>query len=651
MILPAFQQSVFLQSLGWAIANSLWQGALIWILYKIIVSSYNNAPAKFKNNLSTALLFSSFLWFILTFFTRIAFANNNTPDNIIDHYYTNVNVNTHSPGLSHFMASSVIILPYLSVAYLLLLLIFAVKLINAYSATNFIKNNGLSKPDIEWRMFVEKVINHIGVSKTIKIWYSKYVDVPATIGFFKPVILIPLASLNQITAYQMEAVILHEISHIKRNDYLVNLFVSLVETILFFNPFVLLLGRIIKKERENCCDDFVLQYQYDRYSYASALFALEQTRVQQHRLALSATSGRQQLLSRIKRIMDVKTCNDGIKYGQKLLALFLSTAILFCIAWLIPQKPTNLHSGKNLPALKSNNVTINGANNSVKSYKEENKTTAIITKPLREQKLNSPVSRTVTGIKSSEKNFVTPGTNQGKEKKVPFTYLYNNKITKPDIYAEENLLNTDDNNFESSPNVFQLLSDQKLLENLHLNLEVNKLKEYINKGNQLIGSLKPPEVEINIHNKIINAIRDIEAKESDLKNAQLNIEKIYNNVLDNQLPFLHNDSLIVSPDVDPADFFFNEPAPDKLRTLRSASLKRRTLQTVKKPSFPEPVSVKRFPSPPKMNFPPKPSIWVDAREGFIVINGEKINLSQLSNLKVKKFTKDFKRLHRNEIEL
>ncbi len=73
MILPAFQQSVFLQSLGWAIANSLWQGALLWILYKIIVSSYNNAPAKFKNNLSTTLLFSSFLWFILTFFHQDCF--------------------------------------------------------------------------------------------------------------------------------------------------------------------------------------------------------------------------------------------------------------------------------------------------------------------------------------------------------------------------------------------------------------------------------------------------------------------------------------------------------------------------------------------------------------------------------------------------
>ena len=139
----------------------------------------------------------------------------------------------------------------------------------------------------------------------------------------------------------MEAIILHEISHIKRNDYLVNLFVSLIETILFFNPFVVLLGKIIKKERENCCDDFVLQYQYDRHSYASALLVLEQSREQQFRLALTATSGRKQLLFRIKRIMEVKNSNDGLNYGQKLLALLLSTGIICSIAWLTPEKKTN----------------------------------------------------------------------------------------------------------------------------------------------------------------------------------------------------------------------------------------------------------------------------------------------------------------------
>jgi hypothetical protein len=134
----------------------------------------------------------------------------------------------------------------------------------------------------------------------------------------------------------MEAIILHELSHIKRNDYLINLFISVIETILFFNPFVVLLARIIKRERENCCDDFVIQYQYDRHTYASALLSLEQYRNTTLRLALGATSGKKQLLHRVKRIMEVNY-NTNFNYGQKILALLFITGIICSVAWLSPQ--------------------------------------------------------------------------------------------------------------------------------------------------------------------------------------------------------------------------------------------------------------------------------------------------------------------------
>ena len=70
MDLTAFQQSAFLQSLGWAIANSIWQAGVFWILYHIIISSYTDASSKLKNGVSTAFLFGTFLWFIITFLNR-----------------------------------------------------------------------------------------------------------------------------------------------------------------------------------------------------------------------------------------------------------------------------------------------------------------------------------------------------------------------------------------------------------------------------------------------------------------------------------------------------------------------------------------------------------------------------------------------------
>ena len=340
MNLSALQNSPFLQSLGWAIANSLWQAAALWIAYHIVNGAYKNASAKFKNNLSTVLLSSVFVWFCITLFSKYFAVENLSANNTIQ-FYEVKNINNAGGYNWHELVNKFTgTLPYLSVAYLLLLIFLSLRLVNIYRFTHFIKFNGLQKPDVEWKLFTEKVARHMGITRKIRLWVSHHIDVPATIGFIKPVILIPLASVNRLSADQLEAIILHELSHIKRNDYLINLFVSIIETILFFNPFVVLLARIIKRERENCCDDFVIQYQYDRYDYASALLSLEQSRNIDLRLAIGATSGKKQLMLRIKRIMEINS-NTNFNYGQKLLALLLITGIFCSVAWLSPQNKEN----------------------------------------------------------------------------------------------------------------------------------------------------------------------------------------------------------------------------------------------------------------------------------------------------------------------
>jgi beta-lactamase regulating signal transducer with metallopeptidase domain len=336
MNLSALQNSSFLQSLGWAIANSLWQAAVLWIACQIINGAYKNASAKFKNNLSTILLSSVFVWFCFTLFSKY-FAVENLPFKYANAVYHINNVdNTSKYNWHEFIDKFTGVLPYLSVAYLLLLVFLLLRLINVYRFTHFIKFHGLQKPDADWKIFTERVARHMGITRKIKLWVSQHIDVPATIGFIKPVILIPLASINKLSPDQLEAIILHELSHIKRNDYLINLFISLIETILFFNPFVVLLARIIKRERENCCDDIVIQYQYDRYDYASALLSLEESRNVCLRLSIGATSGKKQLMLRIKRIMEINS-NTNFNYGQKLLAMLLITVVFCSVAWLSPE--------------------------------------------------------------------------------------------------------------------------------------------------------------------------------------------------------------------------------------------------------------------------------------------------------------------------
>jgi len=112
---------------------------------------------------------------------------------------------------------------------------------------------------VEWRLFVQQLAQQLGIKKTVRIYLSGSITSPLTLGFWKPVILVPLASINHLTTKQVEAVLLHELAHIKRYDYLYNIILSVIEAVLFFNPFTQLISKQLKRERENCCDDWVLQ--------------------------------------------------------------------------------------------------------------------------------------------------------------------------------------------------------------------------------------------------------------------------------------------------------------------------------------------------------------------------------------------------------
>ncbi|WP_207493554.1 M56 family metallopeptidase [Aridibaculum aurantiacum] len=332
-------QSPFLQALGHAIINSLWQFALLWLLYIIITGI---SRMKSHGRFVTAMLFqfSGFAWFLFTFifyyqqclqYPSMAIL----PGHLHDAVASTTNLRQQ---LFLFMVKAELVLPYLSIAYLSLLLFLSVKWVQAYRYTNRIKTTGLQKIDVDWRLFVQKVAEQMGIKKTVKVYLSTLVSSPLTIGFLKPVILIPLASINHLSPQQMEAVLLHEIAHIKRMDYLLNILLSIVEAILFFNPFMQLISKQIKRERENCCDDWVLQYEYNAATYAKALLKLATCHTNTPAFAMHAIDEKRVLLNRVKRMIEK---NEKIfNYRHQLLALLLMTGILSSIAWLSPDKGT-----------------------------------------------------------------------------------------------------------------------------------------------------------------------------------------------------------------------------------------------------------------------------------------------------------------------
>ena len=137
-----------------------------------------------------------------------------------------------------------------------------------------------------------------------------------------------------MSAEEIEIIILHELAHIKRNDYLINLAQQAMSVLLFFNPFAQLINRVINQERENSCDDIVIEASKKPLVYAHALLKLEQTRQQEWQLALAATGKKYHLLNRIERIMKTKKPIGNARHI--LLAIALLTASITGLAWLNP---------------------------------------------------------------------------------------------------------------------------------------------------------------------------------------------------------------------------------------------------------------------------------------------------------------------------
>lgn len=289
--MTGLSQSAFLQALGWATLNSVWQMALLWCCF-VGAKYFFNLSASKKYFCSVAATFTGAVWFIATFFLSY--------NGYVSFQFTII----EEAALS-LNGSMPFVLTAASITYLLLLFVPAYRLYYNWKRVQYLRKCGLGKVEVRYRLFIKKISAQLGIKKNVGIYFSEMVKSPLTIGYLKPLILLPLASINNLTVQQVEAVLLHELSHIKRFDYLVNILVNLVSTLLYFNPFTRLLIRVVQEERENCCDQMVLQFGYDKVSYASALLSLEKTSLQSQFFVLGA-AGKRNLLSRIEKIIGME---------------------------------------------------------------------------------------------------------------------------------------------------------------------------------------------------------------------------------------------------------------------------------------------------------------------------------------------------------
>jgi GWxTD domain-containing protein len=193
---------------------------------------------------------------------------------------------------------------------------------------------------------MRRLARRIGEFHAVALLESALTDVPVVIGVFRPAILVPLGMLAGLPPSQVEAILLHELAHIRRFDYLVNLVQTAVESLFFYHPAVWWVSHVIREEREKCCDDAVVASQSNAREYAAALLALEQWRGREP--ALAATGG--DLVRRIRRILNQPEDRRGAGAAAVAMALLLGA---FCVGAIAQQQSSVEDRAKTAQDLKN----------------------------------------------------------------------------------------------------------------------------------------------------------------------------------------------------------------------------------------------------------------------------------------------------------
>ena len=306
--------------------HSLWQAGMLWVLYVIADSLFlsKNSPLE-KRNLLFFIITAQLALFVITFLIYFS-----SPQNT----FSSGNIGEWVAGLLP-AERMYIITPWLFSIYSFIITYKIIWAIYTWYRFKQQYQQGLQKPPVDLKLFTTAKAHQFGIKRKVKLWLSTTINTPVTFGFLKPVILLPVALVSNIDTAQAETLILHELSHIKTNDYLLNWFLVVADTFFFYNPFVSVLCRKIRMEREKYCDINVIAFAYPPALYAETLLKAERIKQMIPDFQLAAVSRKKQLLQRIRFFSGVENIRQPNRanfiapmLGVLLLLLLFSAALL-----------------------------------------------------------------------------------------------------------------------------------------------------------------------------------------------------------------------------------------------------------------------------------------------------------------------------------
>lgn len=193
------------------------------------------------------------------------------------------------------------IFPWVVASWIAGVIAFSIRLIGGWSAATRLRRTAALAAPPQWQQTLERLAQRIGVLRPVRLLISDAIEVPAVVGWLRPAILTPVAALAGFPAGYLEALLAHELAHIRRHDYLINMLQGTAEALLFYHPAVWWVSKQIRIERELCCDDVAVAASGDVLTYARALAELESLRPAHASLAVAAAGG--SLVNRIRRLL------------------------------------------------------------------------------------------------------------------------------------------------------------------------------------------------------------------------------------------------------------------------------------------------------------------------------------------------------------
>lgn len=339
MMFEFLTDSAHVQNLGWTLFHSIWQIVFVWIWLRLALKFAVKSSANFRYLIACAALGAAFALPCATFVwlensnaansnlasRTVAEQTNQLGEEILptkNQAATNSNTQlTESQSNAGSLKSfenftqdfSIYlnpILPLIAALWFGGASLFALRAIGGLRQLRRLRKDKTKPLDREQTANFKNLCERVGVWKTVEILESGLVSAPVVVGWLKPLILIPASALCGLTAQQLEAVLVHELMHVRRHDFLVNLMQTSVEIALFYHPCAWWISQEIRDLREFACDDATIKFYGEPLLYATALAQLETVRQtwraqQSPQLVLAATGGK--LMFRIKRILHKET--------------------------------------------------------------------------------------------------------------------------------------------------------------------------------------------------------------------------------------------------------------------------------------------------------------------------------------------------------